>query len=213
MGWERARTQEQKEQRIAEIIDATARLYETHPFEKISLVAIAKAANFTRSNLYKYFNSKEEIFFEFLKQDVIHWREDLVTTFKKKRRYTIPEFAAVWVKVQTQHARMQDLISILYDFLEKNTTIERMIDFKRLTRSEYTIVSELLRDLFPRLSQENAIKFLNMQFAASIGLYTMTNLSSVQEEVLTYPEFRNLKVDFETYYRECLTHLLNGLLG
>lgn len=213
MAWERARTEEQKAQRIAEIIGATARLYETQPFEKISLVSIAKAANFTRSNLYKYFNSKEEIFFEFLNQDVIRWRKDLVATLKKKRRYTIAEFAAVWANVQARHLRMQDLTSILYDFLEKNASIERMIDFKQLARAEYATISELLCDLFPRLTRENAVKFLNMQFAASIGLYTMTNLSSVQQEVLTYPEFKHLKVDYDSYYQECLAYLLNGLLG
>ena len=34
MGWKRARTEEQKEQRIAAILDAAARLYATQPFEK-----------------------------------------------------------------------------------------------------------------------------------------------------------------------------------
>ena len=148
MGWERARTDEQKEQRIAEIIDATARLYETQPFEAITFVSIAKTANFTRSNLYKYFNSKEEIFFEFLKQDVIRWRKDLVKTISKKNRYSVDEFVAVWLKVQGRHGRMQDLISILYDFLEKNASIERMVDFKRLAKEEYAIVTELLCQRF-----------------------------------------------------------------
>jgi len=43
--------------------------YETRlSFEEITFVLIAKEAQFTRSNLYKYFNSKEEIFLEFIKQ-------------------------------------------------------------------------------------------------------------------------------------------------
>jgi AcrR family transcriptional regulator len=213
MGWERARTDAQKKQRVAEIIDATARLYETQPFENITLVAIAKAARFTRSNLYKYFNSKEEIFFEFLKQDVIRWRKDLVQTLGRKKKYTVAEFAAVWLKVQGRHGRMQDLISILYDFLEKNASIERMIDFKRLAKSEYAVVTRLLCGLFPALSQDNAVKFLNMQLAASIGLYRMTNLSPAQKEVLTSPEFKHLKVDYNDYYQESIAYLLKGLIG
>ncbi len=212
MGWERARTEEQKEQRIAEIIDATARLYATRPFEKITLVSIAKAANFTRSNLYKYFNSKAEIFFEFLKQDVIRWREDLVETLGRKKTYTVAEFAALWVTVQGRHGRMQDLISMLFDFLEKNASIERMVAFKRLAKAEYAVVTRLLCDLFPGFSRDNAVKFLNMQLAASIGLYRMTNLSPAQEAVLAYPEFKHLKVDYNDYYRECIAHLMNGLL-
>jgi len=213
MGWERARTDEQKEQRIAEIIDATARLYETQPFDAITFVSIAKTANFTRSNLYKYFNSKEEIFFEFLKQDVIRWRKDLVKTISKKNRYSVDEFAAVWLKVQGRHGRMQDLISILYDFLEKNASIERMVDFKRLAKEEYAIVTELLCNLFSTLSPQKAVKFLNMQLAVFIGLYRMTNLSAAQKEVLAYPEFKHLKVDYPVYYQECVKYLLKGLLS
>ncbi|WP_319405928.1 TetR family transcriptional regulator [uncultured Desulfosarcina sp.] len=213
MGWERARTEEQKEQRIAAILDATARLYATQPFEKITLVSIAKAAKFTRSNLYKYFNSKEEIFFEFLKQDVIRWRKDLVTTLGKKKRYTVRQFAAAWLDVHRRHERMQDLISILYDFLEKNASIDRMVEFKRLVNDEYTIVTSLLCNLFSALSPQKAVRFLNMQLAASIGLYRMTNLSAAQKEVLAYPEFKHLKVDYTVYYQECVEYLLKGLLG
>jgi len=213
MGWERARTEEQKEQRIAEILDATARLYATQPFEKITLVSIAKAAKFTRSNLYKYFNSKEEIFFEFLKQDVICWRKDLVTTLSKKKRYTVGQFASAWLDVHHRHKRMQDLISILYDFLEKNASIERMVEFKRLANDEYTIITGLLCNLFSALSPQKAVKFLNMQLAASIGLYRMTNLSAEQKEVLAYPEFKHLKVDYTVYYQECVEYLLKGLLS
>jgi hypothetical protein len=51
-----------------------------------------------------------------------------------------------------------------------------------------------------------------MQLAASIGLYRMTNLSPAQEAVLADPEFKHLKVDYSDYYRECIAHLMNGLL-
>ena len=176
-------------------------------------MSIAKAAKFTRSNLYKYFSSKEEIFFEFLKQDVIRWRKDLVATLGKKKRYTVNQFAAVWLDVHRRHERMQDLISILYDFLEKNASIERVVEFKRLASDEYTIVTGLLCSLFSALSPQKAVKFLNMQLAASIGLYRMTNLSTGQKEVLAYPEFKHLKIDYHVYYQECVEYLLKGLLS
>ena len=89
MGWERARTETQKQQRISEILDAAARLYEAHRFEEITFVSIAREAKFTRSNLYKYFSSKEEIFLEFLKHDIILWRQDLVATLQKKEMYSV----------------------------------------------------------------------------------------------------------------------------
>ena len=212
MAWERARTKEQKEQRIAEIIEATARLYENHSFEEITLVSIAKEAKFTRSNLYKYFDSKEEIFFEFLKHDIVLWRQDLVKNFQKRKAYTIAEFASIWTTVQVRHKRMVRLIPILYDYLEKKASVESLIDFKRMAKDELILLSELLCRLFPQLSTQKAAEFLNMQLAASIGLYKMTNLSEAQKEVLAYHEFEHLRVDYEPYLKQSVEYLLHGLL-
>jgi len=212
MGWQRARTEEQKQQRVSKIIDATARLYKKHSFEEITFVSIAKEAKFTRSNLYKYFNSKEEILFELLKHDIILWRQDLVATLQKKNRFYVEAFASVWLEVQRRHGRMLNLISILYAYLEKNSSIESLIDFKTMAKNEFKVLSELLCGLFPTLRIENAVKFLNMQLAASIGLYTMTNLSEAQQKVLEYPEFEHFKVDYDTYFKESIKYLLQGLL-
>ena len=95
MEWQRARSEEQKQQRVSEIIDATARLYKKHSFEEITFASIAKELKFARSNLYKYFNSKEEIFFEFLKHDIIIWRQDIVAILQKKKGCSVGEFASV----------------------------------------------------------------------------------------------------------------------
>ncbi len=81
MDWVRARSDRQIEQRTGEIVGATARLYETHRFEEITFAMIAKEADFTRSNLYRYFETKEEIFLELLKHDIGVWRSDVLDTF------------------------------------------------------------------------------------------------------------------------------------
>ena len=80
MTWERARSEEQKEQRFSEIMAATASLYEKHRFEESTFVLIAKQEKFTRANLYKYFHSKAEIFLEFIKHDIVLWRNDVTDT-------------------------------------------------------------------------------------------------------------------------------------
>lgn len=213
MPFTRARTEEQKAQRIAEIIDATAHLYLSRGFEEITFVSIAREAGFTRSNLYKYFNSKEEIFLEFLKHDILFWRQDLIDAFQTGRSYTVEAFAAVWVRVLSEHQRLLDLISILYSDLEKNASMENMIGFKRMAKKEYQVLSELLCKLFPALNPEKAARFLNMQLAASIGLYTMTNLSENQRKILDMPEFAPFNIDWKEYFKESVAYILKGLLA
>jgi len=213
MNWQRARTDEQKEQRVDAILEATARLYESSSFEKITLAAIAREANFTRSNLYKYFRSREEIFFEFLKHDVRLWRRDLVKNYADIFSCSVDTFADGWVKVLIRHKRLLRLVSVLYAHLEKKASRESLVGFKQMANQEFRQVSVVLCRLFPDLPEEQALTFLQQQLAASIGLYTMTDLSATQRQVLEMPEFQHFQLDFADSFRLAVTYLLKGLLA
>jgi AcrR family transcriptional regulator len=212
MAWKRARSEEQKRQRISEIVGATARLYTKYPFEDITLTRIAEDAGFTRSNLYKYFSSKEEIFLAFLRQDITTWRNDLLRTYETRKIRSIKTFASIWVNILSRHQRLLDLVSILPSFLEKNVTEEVLVDFKRSVNRELGVLSELLCKTFPAFTPEKAGEFLELQLASAIGLHQITNLSEIQKKVLAYPEFRHMKVDFGLYLRKAIECLLYGLM-
>jgi AcrR family transcriptional regulator len=213
MTWKRARTEEQKDIRLAEIISATERLYSKFSFEEITFAAIAKEANFTRSNLYKYFSSKEEIFLAFLKRDVVQWRQELLAEFSSDCNCTVRQFAGIWVDFVVKQERLLGLIAILYTSLEKNIALEQMVAFKRQAVIEYSAVVELLCRLFPGLTAKQAVDFLQLQFSVAIGLYHMTDLSDLQQEVLNDPEFEQFKVDLVSSYREAVVHIISGLLN
>ncbi len=212
MEWERARSEEQKEQRIAEIIAATERLYKKYSFEEITFVLIAEEADFTRSNLYKYFSSKEEIFLEFLKHDIVLWRKDLVKTYKKKKKYSAEEFVSVWVEILKRHNRMLDLLSILFHFLEKNSSLESVISFKFAIKAEVQMFIELLCEYFPNLTPEKALEFLYLHMSMATGLYQMTNHNEVQLKAMEHPELSHMKVEFDTYFENGVLYLLKGIL-
>jgi len=212
MEWERARSEEQKEVRISEIIAATERLYKKYSFKEITFVLIAEEASFTRSNLYKYFSSKEEIFLEFLKQDIVLWRKDIIKTFKKKKRYSAEEFVSVWVEILNRHNRMLDLLSILFHFLEKNSSLQSVTEFKKATKHELIILTELLCGIFPNLTSEKAVEFVYLHISMAIGLYQMTNYNEVQLKAMENPELKDMKVEFNTYFEDGVLFLFKGLL-
>lgn len=212
MAWERARSEKQKGLRVSEIVNATAKLYKTHRFEEVSFALIAKEAKFTRSNLYKYFNSKEEIFLELLKHDMILWRKRVLKAYEKEKALSVEEFASIWVKVMMKHERLLDLISVLFTFLEKNSSIQSLFDFKKRITDELAILSNFLCSLFPSLTVEKAVEFINLQMALATGLFPMTNLSEKQRKVLENDEFKHLKMDFELSFENAIKYLLNGAL-
>jgi len=212
MTWQRARSEEQKEARVDEIIKATETLFKNNPFEAITFAAIAKEAQFTRSNLYKYFNSKEEIFLAFLRHDVDAWRGELLQTFSADTSQSPEQFSSTWVALQLKHKRMLELISILYTELEKHISLQHLVEFKQQVKEEFATVGGLLQRLFPQLTPEKSIRFLQLQFASAIGLYQMTDLTGLQQEVLAYPEYQHLHIDFESAYRHSVAAILKSLL-
>ncbi|MFZ2148513.1 MAG: hypothetical protein WAV28_14960 [Sedimentisphaerales bacterium] len=150
---------------------------------------------------------------EFLKHDIIVWRKELVKTCRKRKAWSVERFASVWVEILSKHKRLLELLSILHSFLEKNVSEQSLVDFKRRAIDELKVLSELLCKMFPALSPEKAGEFLELQLAAAIGLYQITNLSEMQQRVLEYPEFRNLKVDFNSYSQKTVECLLQGLMA
>ena len=132
--------------------------------------------------------------------------------YQKDKAYSVEEFAAIWIKVQIKHERLLNLISILYISLEKNSSVQSLVDFKKEANKELMALSELLCGLFPSLTLEKVAEFLNLQSAVAIGLYQMTNLSEVQRIVSEYPEFEHFEIDFKVYFQKTVEHLLEGLL-
>ena len=212
MEWERARSEEQKAERIAEIVAATERLYKKQSFEEITFVAIAKEAEFTRSNLYKYFCSKEEIFLEFAKHDIVLWRKSLERAFNKHKKYKIEEFVTIWVDTLVKHKRLLGLLSILFADLEKNASFESFMNFKFNTKEEVGRVMSLLSRVFPKLDEEKAARFIYLQMSSAVGLFQMTDYSEIQLKALKHPELKQFKVDFKPLYKEAVTYLIKGFL-
>ena len=63
--------------RQQEIIRACEELYETMEYEDISIKEIAKSTSICRSNIYNYYQTKDEIFLDILEKDYLSWTKDI----------------------------------------------------------------------------------------------------------------------------------------
>ena len=207
MDWVRARSDEQIEQRINEIMDATARLYEEHRFEDITFAMIAKEADFTRSNLYRYFQTKEDIFLELMKHDIAVWRADILENFADQN-ITLHEFAEISVDLILKHRRMVKLFTILFTLLEPNSSLEALTAFKRKINEEIGMVAHFLSTVLPFSSIEAAAEFISAQSSLAIGAYPMMDLTAKQKEAM---QTIGMDTTLE-YYKERLVHAIELLL-
>ena len=56
-----------------EIIEACRQLYQTKSFREITIKDIGAVTSFTRTSIYNYFESKEEIFLAMHRQEYERW--------------------------------------------------------------------------------------------------------------------------------------------
>ena len=207
MDWVRARSDEQIEQRINEIVDATARLYEEHRFEDITFAMIAKEADFTRSNLYRYFETKEDIFLELIKHDIEIWRGDVLENFTPENKSS-RKLAEAWVDLALKYRRMLKLFTILFTLLERNASLEALTEFKGKITQEIGMVAQYLNTTLPFPSVEAAAEFVSTQSYLTIGTYPMMDLTPKQTEAM-----RVISMDTgPEYYRESLVRATELLL-
>ena len=207
MDWVRARSDEQIEQRINEIVDATARLYEENRYEDITFAMIAKEANFTRSNLYRYFQTKEDIFLELLKSDIAVWRKDVLENFTGGNP-SPHEVAEISVTLILKHKRLVKLFTILFTLLEPNASLEALTSFKQKITEEIGMAAQFLGKTIPFPSVEAAGDFLTTQSYLAMGAYPMMNLTSKQKEAM-----QAIGMDTNPdYYKQKLVHSIESLL-
>ena len=80
--------------RKEEIITACEELYKTMSFKKITIKEIGNATSFTRTSIYNYFQTKEEIFLALLQREYERWSDIQQRTSKSFAR--VPRLCAIW---------------------------------------------------------------------------------------------------------------------
>ena len=79
--------------RKEEIVNACAALYETMGFKDITIRDIGAKTSFTRTSIYNYFQTKEEIFLALLQREHEAWIADLEAILRKYDTLSIDGFA------------------------------------------------------------------------------------------------------------------------
>jgi AcrR family transcriptional regulator len=189
MNWERARTADQQEERRQEIMAAAATLFRELAYEDVSLNAIAREAGFTKSNIYRYFASREEIFLSLFLVDFSDWADEFIAALK-----TLPSdisaeaLAGVWVKVLIKHERMLDLTPLLGVALERNASESVLFPFKvDMHRLLADIVDGLAVPL-PMMSAEQGSALVTWVHGLVAGLWPFAKPNEIMEAVLRRPE-------------------------
>ncbi|MDK2867455.1 MAG: hypothetical protein PWP51_2344 [Clostridiales bacterium] len=213
MGFQRARTETQIQKRTEEITAAAAKLFDEGGHEAVSFTAISELTKFTRPTIYKYFDTKEAILLAILADEFREWAEDLLQQFKLDQHYTALEISIIWSETLAKHQRLNSLQSVLYTVLERNVSLDVMVNFKKQLFTNVMPAYRLLSALFPNVSEYDLQHFMMQQYAITIGTYSMSQLTPLQEAAMKqlYPDYQGL--DFAAEYQQIIYPLLLALEG
>lgn len=213
MSFQRARSEGQIQDRIKEIISATSSIYDSVGYEGLNFSIISEYTKFTRQNIYKYFRTKDEILLLILKEDFKSFISAFFKSFKINKLYSLYEITDIWTCRLIEHDRLLKLYGILYTTLEKNVSLESLVELKKEILTSYQQLVNFISQLFPEASEDNISNFISSVLTLACGLYSSTELSKLQmeatklaDENYTFPDFK--KVYMACFYQQvyCLKH-------
>lgn len=180
--------------RKEEIVNACAALYETIGFRDMTIRDIAAKTTFTRTSIYNYFQTKEEIFLALLQREHELWIADLEAIVRSHETLSADGFADELSRTLEKRACMLKLMSMnLYD-MEGNSRMENLVAFKTVYAAAREAVAGCLEKFFPRMSDLDRQEFIYALFPFMFGVYPYTTASEKQKEAmelahLDYPAY------------------------
>ena len=116
--------------RREEIISACEKLYQTMSFKEITLKDIAGATSFTRTSIYNYFQTKEEIFLALMQKEYKCWVEELETMANTYTTMSAESFSSMLAHSLEKRSMLLKLLSMNHFDMEENSRPECLVDFK-----------------------------------------------------------------------------------
>ncbi len=168
-----------------EIITACAELYKTMSFKEITIKEIGNATSFTRTSIYNYFQTKEEIFLALLQREYELWIDRLKRIQTEHEKMTKSEFADALAHSLEERHNLLKIMSMNHYDMEENSRIERLIEFKVVYGKSLAEVRNCLDKFFLGMTVKEKQDFIFSFFPFMFGIYPYTVVTEKQREAMT----------------------------
>jgi AcrR family transcriptional regulator len=168
--FQRARDPEQKAQRRQELLGAARALLAADGLAGVGLSAIARAAGLAKSNVYRYFGSREEILMALLADDAFAW----LAAFEREvaplaGSNDAAQVAAILARTIGAHALTCQLIAVVAGVLEHNTSEAAAAEFKAQMLDLSIRIRNAIHAALPAIPIDRVIAFVRYLHALIAG--------------------------------------------
>lgn len=202
-------SKELTEARKTEIVDACAKLYKTMSFKEITIKEIGNAISFTRTSVYNYFQTKEEIFLALLQREYASWNHELSQAVNGNDSMTVEGLADLLAETLSRREQMLKLLSMNMFEIEENSRLDCLVEFKREYRNTLTLVNQCLQKIRPALDPEVLRQFPYAFFPFVYGVYPYTTATEKQIEAMRLAGLEYSPLTVEGQVRMIVNRILN----
>ena len=193
--------------RKEEIVNACEMLYQTMSFKEITIKEIGAVTSFTRTSIYNYFQTKEEIFLALMQREYEKWADEMDSLAENNGSMSKEQFADALAHSLESHQKLLKLLVMNHYDMEENSRPERLTEFKTAYGHSLDAVRGCINKFFPETDCES---FIFVFFPFLFGVYpysvaTEKQLSAMRDAKI---EFRMHSI-YEIIY-SCVMQLLGG---
>ncbi|MFD9679807.1 TetR/AcrR family transcriptional regulator [Rhodococcus sp. NPDC059969] len=214
-GFQRARRPEQIEARRCAILDAARAMLGSRPVADISLRELSESVGLAKSNVLRYFDSREAILLEVLDENWVAWldglSESLTPAGDDSPFATEIHVASTVAESLVAQRLLCELMSVMAGVLERNISVDFARDFKKRATVNSGRFASLIHSQLPHLSEGDAAQFAKVTLVIVAGLWPTAEPAESMVVVLNEMQAPPAAEMFATGLREGLINQLVGL--
>lgn len=218
MTFQRARNEEQREIRRRAILDTAAAMLDEMPVAAVSLNELSRRVGLAKSNVLRYFESREAVLLELLDVFLGRWLADLEGDLAAGvDARTTPEVRAgqladVLSRSLAERVVLCDLFGAQGGVLEHNVSVEVVKRYKRASLARLEAMVDLVGRHLPELGDGTQwFCLMSLVSAGALSAYVPPS-PSLTAAYAEEPALGVMDIDLRTALRDAVTAMLLGAL-
>ncbi len=195
--FQRARKPEEKEIRRKAILKAARKMLGEVSVADLSLNELARRSGVSKPNVYRYFESREEVLLQLWIEEVRDLDDRLEESFRTVTRGDVPAVARVVSAAFAARPPLCELTSIAAAVIERNLSAEAIFTAKLTLVELTTRFAAQLHDRLPAIALADCAWAASATAVQVAGLWPGANPGVVAREVLARPELAGMSPVFE----------------
>jgi AcrR family transcriptional regulator len=218
--FQRARSEQQRQERRQAILSAAAAMLTEMPVAEVTLNELSRRAGLAKSNVLRYFESREAVLLELLDSAWHDWLvqldRDLAGAIDPAAALTAraDQLAGAVASSLAAQPMLGDLISAQAAVLEHNVSPDVAARYKRASMAAITALGVLMLRCVPELGEADAFRLAGAVVMMTAALWPHTQPSAAMLAAYDAdPALAALRLDFTPTVREVIEVMTAGLLA